>query len=136
MTATQTQPVVPSFDDEETGRKLAIIISKGTLDMAYPGLVLGNAALGDLWHAPPADAAAAAGSAVASPAGARTARPPADATNAVREAYIRQKYEARALLDAAAKPPRPSLHLAALHDDAPLAAACLIHGGGVSVLRL
>ncbi|UER54673.1 hypothetical protein HJG43_09105 [Kineosporiaceae bacterium SCSIO 59966] len=47
MTATQTQPVVPSFDDEETGRKLAIIISKGTLDMAYPGLVLGNAALGE-----------------------------------------------------------------------------------------
>ena len=92
---------------------------------------LGNAALGDVWHAPPADAAAAAGSAVAVSAGARTARPPADATNAVREAYIRQKYEARALLDAAAKPPQPSLHLAALHDDAPLAAACLIHGCGV-----
>ena len=41
-------PIVPSFDDEaETGRKLAIICSKGNLDMAYPGLILGNAALGE-----------------------------------------------------------------------------------------
>ncbi len=31
--------------DEDTGRKLCIICSKGTLDMAYPGLVLANAAL-------------------------------------------------------------------------------------------
>ena len=47
MTATQDM-LVPSFDDEvETGRKLAIIISKGSLDMAYPGLILGNAALGE-----------------------------------------------------------------------------------------
>ena len=30
-------------DDKE--RKLCIICSKGTLDMAYPGLVLANAAL-------------------------------------------------------------------------------------------
>jgi peroxiredoxin family protein len=30
---------------EEKNRKLAIICSKGTLDMAYPGLVLANAAL-------------------------------------------------------------------------------------------
>jgi len=30
---------------EENGRKLSIICSKGTLDMAYPGLVLANAAL-------------------------------------------------------------------------------------------
>ncbi len=30
---------------EETNRKLCIICSKGTLDMAYPGLVLANAAL-------------------------------------------------------------------------------------------
>ena len=29
------------------GRKLAIICSKGTLDMAYPGLILANAALGE-----------------------------------------------------------------------------------------
>jgi peroxiredoxin family protein len=44
-----TQPaIVPSFDDSaDEGRKLAIICSKGTLDMAYPGLILGNAALGE-----------------------------------------------------------------------------------------
>jgi len=46
---TETAPaLVPDFgDDEATGRKLAIICSKGTLDMAYPGLVLANAALGE-----------------------------------------------------------------------------------------
>ena len=41
---------VPVFDDDvgaSTGRKLAIICSKGSLDMAYPGLVLANAALGE-----------------------------------------------------------------------------------------
>jgi peroxiredoxin family protein len=56
MTVTETTPavtepapaaIVPNFDDEGTGRKLAIICSKGTLDMAYPGLVLANAALGE-----------------------------------------------------------------------------------------
>nr|WP_297428793.1 DsrE/DsrF/DrsH-like family protein [uncultured Actinotalea sp.] len=41
-------PIVPSFDDEAgQGRKLAIICSKGNLDMAYPGLILANAALGE-----------------------------------------------------------------------------------------
>ncbi len=39
--------IVPQFDNEGTGRKLAIICSKGTLDMAYPGLILANAALGE-----------------------------------------------------------------------------------------
>ena len=40
--------IVPDFgDDEPTGRKLAIICSKGNLDMAYPGLILANAALGE-----------------------------------------------------------------------------------------
>ena len=38
---------VPNFDGGEADRKLAIICSKGNLDMAYPGLVLGNAALGE-----------------------------------------------------------------------------------------
>ncbi len=47
MTTTETAPIVPSFDDAETDRKLAIICSKGSLDMAYPGLILGNAALGE-----------------------------------------------------------------------------------------
>ena len=43
-----TAPLVPSFDDDAgSGRKLAIICSKGNLDMAYPGLILGNAALGE-----------------------------------------------------------------------------------------
>ena len=45
----QTAPaIVPDFDDDAgAGRKLAIICSKGNLDMAYPGLVLANAALGE-----------------------------------------------------------------------------------------
>jgi peroxiredoxin family protein len=33
------------FDDNDVDRKICIICSKGTLDMAYPGLVLANAAL-------------------------------------------------------------------------------------------
>jgi peroxiredoxin family protein len=49
MTTTAPAPrIVPSFDDEvDTGRTLAIICSKGNLDMAYPGLILANAALGE-----------------------------------------------------------------------------------------
>jgi len=49
MTTVDSAPaIVPNFDDDTTvGRKLAIICSKGTLDMAYPGLVLANAALGE-----------------------------------------------------------------------------------------
>lgn len=43
MTQVQTTPI-PSFA-VETDRKLCLICSKGTLDMAYPGLVLANAAL-------------------------------------------------------------------------------------------
>jgi peroxiredoxin family protein len=47
MTITENA-IVPSFDDDaESGRKLAIICSKGNLDMAYPGLILANAALGE-----------------------------------------------------------------------------------------
>ncbi|HSE71936.1 MAG TPA: DsrE/DsrF/DrsH-like family protein [Nocardioidaceae bacterium] len=47
MTTTQTAPLVPSFDADAGGRKLAIICSKGSLDMADPGLILANAALGE-----------------------------------------------------------------------------------------
>jgi peroxiredoxin family protein len=47
MTATETAPLVPSFGSVQTDRKLAIICSKGNLDMAYPALVLANAALGE-----------------------------------------------------------------------------------------
>ena len=46
-TTIQAAPVVPSFEDVETDRKIAIICSKGSLDMAYPGLILANAALGE-----------------------------------------------------------------------------------------
>ncbi len=49
---TTTEPIVPTIvpdfgDSAPTGRKLAIICSKGNLDMAYPGLILANAALGE-----------------------------------------------------------------------------------------
>ena len=49
MTTSQTTPaIVPDFGDSApTGRKLAIICSKGNLDMAYPGLIMANAALGE-----------------------------------------------------------------------------------------
>ncbi len=48
MTTTTAPAIVPSFDTEENaGRKLAIICSKGSLDMAYPGLIMANAALGE-----------------------------------------------------------------------------------------
>jgi peroxiredoxin family protein len=49
MTTTETvSTIVPDFgDDTPSGRKLAIICSKGNLDMAYPGLILANAALGE-----------------------------------------------------------------------------------------
>jgi peroxiredoxin family protein len=50
-TGAAVQPVptiVPDFGDAAAaGRRLAIICSKGNLDMAYPGLVLANAALGE-----------------------------------------------------------------------------------------
>jgi peroxiredoxin family protein len=40
--------IVPDFGETNpSGRKLAIICSKGNLDMAYPGLILANAALGE-----------------------------------------------------------------------------------------
>ena len=47
---TTAPALIPKFDDDadDSGvRKLAIICSKGNLDMAYPGLILGNAALGE-----------------------------------------------------------------------------------------
>jgi peroxiredoxin family protein len=40
--------LIPNFDSAvDAGRKLVIICSKGNLDMAYPGLILANAALGE-----------------------------------------------------------------------------------------
>lgn len=47
MTAA-AEMIIPKFNEESgSGRKLAIICSKGSLDMAYPGLIMGNAALGE-----------------------------------------------------------------------------------------
>ena len=48
MTTTLQEAPVPVFDhDPGRPRRLCIICSKGSLDMAYPGLVLANAALGE-----------------------------------------------------------------------------------------
>jgi peroxiredoxin family protein len=48
MNGITTSPeLVPKFDDDSDDRVLAVICSKGSLDMAYPGLVLANAALGE-----------------------------------------------------------------------------------------
>ena len=47
MTTATQAALVPNFDDDETDRKIAFICSKGNLDMAYPALVLANAALGE-----------------------------------------------------------------------------------------
>ena len=48
MTTDTAPAIIPDFGTEATaGRKLAIICSKGNLDMAYPGLIMANAALGE-----------------------------------------------------------------------------------------
>ena len=44
---TTSPSIVPNFGSDSSDRKLAIICSKGNLDMAYPGLILANAALGE-----------------------------------------------------------------------------------------
>ncbi len=48
MTATETtNATIPDFGDDESDRKICFICSKGTLDMAYPALVMANGALGE-----------------------------------------------------------------------------------------
>ena len=48
MTTTESAPtVVPDFGDDDTDRKICFICSKGTLDMAYPALIMANGALGE-----------------------------------------------------------------------------------------
>jgi len=52
MTTTETTPIessalVPDFGDENSDRKICFICSKGTLDMAYPALIMANGALGE-----------------------------------------------------------------------------------------
>lgn len=46
MTDTETAPaIVPDFGDEAEERKIAFVCSKGTLDMAYPALIMASGAL-------------------------------------------------------------------------------------------
>ncbi len=46
MTTTQTTPaIVPDFGDDAEDRKIAFVCSKGTLDMAYPALIMAAGAL-------------------------------------------------------------------------------------------
>jgi peroxiredoxin family protein len=45
-TDTET-PVIPDFGDDEPDRKICFVCSKGTLDMAYPALIMANGALGE-----------------------------------------------------------------------------------------
>lgn len=47
MTTVTAPAPIPTFDEDAGGRKIFFICSKGSLDMAYPGLVLANAALGE-----------------------------------------------------------------------------------------
>ncbi|MFN8126674.1 MAG: DsrE/DsrF/DrsH-like family protein [Candidatus Nanopelagicales bacterium] len=39
--------IIPDFGDDDSDRHIVFICSKGNLDMAYPALVLANAALGE-----------------------------------------------------------------------------------------
>ena len=39
--------IVPDFGDDESDRKICFICSKGTLDMAYPALIMANGAAGE-----------------------------------------------------------------------------------------
>lgn len=40
-------PQVPDFGDDEADRKICFVCSKGTLDMAYPALIMANGALSE-----------------------------------------------------------------------------------------
>jgi peroxiredoxin family protein len=44
MTATLEQEAMAASQEKEVTRRVAIICSKGSLDMAYPGLIMANAA--------------------------------------------------------------------------------------------
>ena len=52
MTTTDTSPaeapaIVPDFGDDSGDRKICFICSKGSLDMAYPALIMANGALSE-----------------------------------------------------------------------------------------
>ncbi len=38
-------PIVPDFGDDDEDRKISFVCSKGSLDMAYPGLIMASGAL-------------------------------------------------------------------------------------------
>ena len=35
-------PIVPDFGDDDEERKISFVCSKGSLDMAYPGLIMAS----------------------------------------------------------------------------------------------
>jgi peroxiredoxin family protein len=43
----ESAAIVPDFGDDDTDRKICFICSKGTLDMAYPALIMANGAVGE-----------------------------------------------------------------------------------------
>ena len=45
MTTDQSTNIVPDFGDDDEARKIAFVCSKGSLDMAYPALVMASGAL-------------------------------------------------------------------------------------------
>jgi len=45
MTTDQSATIVPDFGDDDEHRKIAFVCSKGSLDMAYPALVMASGAL-------------------------------------------------------------------------------------------
>jgi peroxiredoxin family protein len=45
MTTDQSASIVPDFGDDDDIRKIAFVCSKGSLDMAYPALVMASGAL-------------------------------------------------------------------------------------------
>ncbi len=46
-TTAETGARVPDFGDDAPDRKICFVCSKGTLDMAYPALIMANGALGE-----------------------------------------------------------------------------------------
>ncbi len=45
MTTDHSTSIVPDFGDDDEARKIAFVCSKGSLDMAYPALVMASGAL-------------------------------------------------------------------------------------------
>jgi peroxiredoxin family protein len=45
MTTAESTSIVPDFGDDDPERKIAFVCSKGSLDMAYPALVMASGAL-------------------------------------------------------------------------------------------